>query len=390
MAVNAAKTGGYQMAEANFLARAMIDDINQARVDAGLNPLKINIELNEAATNHTSWMLENDILGPIGEGNSSPLGRIEATDFPLEGDYLTAENTTFSNLPNGITASSTSEGAIFFAIAGQFKGMMEDVEDRANILNPDFEEIGVGVEIGNFKSGGEEFNAMMTTVNFAATDGDTSAQQEFAPMPEPEVAAAPVMEPVEASAADAASTPDTTSGEPVAKAAGQTAAEVAQAPVSTDTKDADGSALKTTETTSTSAANASSKATVNPNGTVDLNQKAEASPGDGSATAVSGGSGGVGDEAVAKTTVADAASKPATSSSEATVPSASADVEADRLDFSKMLADMKMDDDTDTAAVPASSGTSYDTATVPILPPIDSVADMMDAPVIEAGFVEMM
>lgn len=60
---------------------------------------------------------------------------------------------------------------------------MDSPGHRANILNPDFTEIGIGIERGNFRG----YDSVVVTQNFATTDGDTSEFEDVdAPtMPEP-------------------------------------------------------------------------------------------------------------------------------------------------------------------------------------------------------------
>ncbi len=158
----------------------MLDLINQERTGAGLAPLTFNGDLNEASEDHSTWMLGTDTFSHTGQSGSSAGDRIVAAGYELEGNWTWGENIGWQS----------ERGA---------PGLADDVEDihqslmnspghRANILNPSFEEIGIGIERGDF----ENFDSVMVTQNFGATDAvmdDPDPQQP--PMPDDPTTGAP-------------------------------------------------------------------------------------------------------------------------------------------------------------------------------------------------------
>ena len=173
------------MSLASPLEQQMLDLINQERANANLAPLTFNGDLNEASEDHSSWMLDTDTFSHTGQGGSSAGDRIVAAGYQLEGNWTWGENIGWQS----------ERGA---------PGLEDDVEDihqslmnspghRANILNPDFEEIGIGIEQGDF----ENFDSVMVTQNFGATDvvSDDPEEEEQPPViDDPEEEEPPVSE----------------------------------------------------------------------------------------------------------------------------------------------------------------------------------------------------
>jgi uncharacterized protein YkwD len=481
------------MSTANTLERHMLDLVNEERESRGLNALKLNTELNSSAEVHSQWMLERDIFDHTGESGSSPTDRIEDTSFPLEGSYSTAENIAWGSL-----GSDQSEAALLKEVDARHESLMNSTLHRENILNPKLEEVGFGIEIGKFTDNGTEFDAMMVTQNFGATDGDTSAQQDTGAAPASQTMAAvsaPIEKGVEKEVAvkadampmaeDQANSPemnlkkflarfnedkkddggltkttetststskasskstanpdgtatleqktDTDPGDGTANAKAGGSVKVGDKEVSKTTVDdgkaepkvtesktdgaaskpaaadekadaskaladmkmtgGDGGPTKTTET-STSTSKASSKSTANPDGTVTLEQKTDTDPGDGTANAKAGGSVKVGDKEVSKTTVDDGKAEPTVTETKTDGAAVKIDGAADRFDFSKMLAEMKMNDDDDGLPMPSGTRGAADAGPDMVIAAdfddMGSICSMMDAPVVESGFIEMM
>ncbi|MEP5761825.1 MAG: CAP domain-containing protein [Litoreibacter sp.] len=150
---------------ASDLERLMLDLVNAERVARGLSTLQLETNLNLSAEEHSQWMLETDIFSHTGENGSSSTDRIQAADFDLSGSWRTAEN----------IAIQSERGQAGFAddVENLHESLMNSDGHRANILNPDLEYIGIGIEIGNFQySNGGTFESVIVTQNFAATQGD--------------------------------------------------------------------------------------------------------------------------------------------------------------------------------------------------------------------------
>ncbi|MGD1702432.1 CAP domain-containing protein [Dapis sp. BLCC M229] len=98
---------------------------NQERTQLGLDPLTADPLLNQAAQTHTENMAELDFFDHTGLDGSSAGDRIEATGYD------------FSAWAENIAAGQQTPEAVVAAWMGSDG-------HRANILNPDLEEIGVG------------------------------------------------------------------------------------------------------------------------------------------------------------------------------------------------------------------------------------------------------
>ncbi len=98
---------------------------NQYRQQYGCPPLTLDEKLTQAAQKHSEDMALNDFFSHTGSDGSSPWDRIRATGY----DFLTAGENLAAGYPDAksvVDAWMNSEG------------------HRTNILNCDFEEIGVG------------------------------------------------------------------------------------------------------------------------------------------------------------------------------------------------------------------------------------------------------
>nr|WP_321249414.1 CAP domain-containing protein [uncultured Ruegeria sp.] len=146
------------MSTANTFEREMLALINQERTSRGLNQLKLETQLNDSSENHSSWMLNTDTFSHTGSGGSSATQRMENAGFDLEGSWRTGENIAWQ--------SERGAPGISNDVAQLHQGLMNSPGHRANILKPEFEYIGIGIETGDMQG----FDAVMVTQNFAATD----------------------------------------------------------------------------------------------------------------------------------------------------------------------------------------------------------------------------
>jgi uncharacterized protein YkwD/murein DD-endopeptidase MepM/ murein hydrolase activator NlpD len=106
--------------------QAVADAVNQARAEHGLGPLAVHPLLNQAAQNHVNDMVNNWIYGHYGSDGSSVHTRVARTGYAQT--PWVSEN----------WVSSTS-------VAGAMNWWMNDWIHRVNILNGNWQEIGVGV-----------------------------------------------------------------------------------------------------------------------------------------------------------------------------------------------------------------------------------------------------
>ncbi|MGD1807252.1 CAP domain-containing protein [Dapis sp. BLCC M126] len=108
----------------DFIDR-VVELTNQERIQLGLDPLTADPLLNQAAQIHTENMAEQDFFDHTGLDGSSAGDRIEATGYD------------FSAWAENIAAGQQTPEAVVAAWMGS-EG------HRANILNPNLEEIGIG------------------------------------------------------------------------------------------------------------------------------------------------------------------------------------------------------------------------------------------------------
>ena len=100
--------------------------VNLERKKVGAPPLVLNRQLNNAAQNHSDEMAIRGKLAKTLPGGGSLERRVKLVGYPA-----------YSTIDQNIAISSSSA-------ADTVSGWMGDREDRANILNPAFKDLGVG------------------------------------------------------------------------------------------------------------------------------------------------------------------------------------------------------------------------------------------------------
>lgn len=163
------------MSKANSLEWQMLDLINEERTSRGLNPLRLELRLNDAAEDHSQWMIDADKFSHTGAGGSSHTARVRDANFDLSGSWRIAENIAWQSVRG---APGLADDVINLHDA-----LMNSSGHRANILNPNLEVIGIGIERGDYKG----WDGIFVTQNFAATDGtlryDSRGTTEPDPLP---------------------------------------------------------------------------------------------------------------------------------------------------------------------------------------------------------------
>lgn len=152
------------MSFATFLEAYMLNLVNDARAAEGLDPLTFEWNLGRAADAHSLWMSDADSFSHTGINGSSPHERIAASGFDLQGSWATGEN----------LAARTISGTDSFRdeVAIMHDNLMNSPGHRANILNPDFTHIGIGISDGplSYESGADR-PSVLVTQKFGATQG---------------------------------------------------------------------------------------------------------------------------------------------------------------------------------------------------------------------------
>ncbi|TYB82668.1 CAP domain-containing protein [Oceaniovalibus sp. ACAM 378] len=145
------------MAQASSLERQMLELINDERTSRGLDPVQLELRLNDSAETHSEWMLAEDTFSHTGTGGSSASVRMQQANFQFSGNWTWAEN----------IAWQTERGAPGLSddVQNLHDSLMNSSGHRANILNPNVTVVGVGIEQGDFNG----WDAVIVTQNFAAT-----------------------------------------------------------------------------------------------------------------------------------------------------------------------------------------------------------------------------
>lgn len=110
----------------------MLELINEERSLYGLEPLSFNATLNNAAIEHSKEMIEKDYFSHNSYDGTSFSERLSNAGYDL---VCVGENIALRYPPNLIAAH---------------KAFMNSPGHRANILNPDFNEVGIGIWVGEY------------------------------------------------------------------------------------------------------------------------------------------------------------------------------------------------------------------------------------------------
>ena len=151
----------------------MLDLINQERASYGLGQLQLELRLNDSSEDYSTLMLDQDFFSHTGPGGTSPGDRMEAAGFVFSGNWTWGEN----------LAWQSEQGAPGLAddVVNLHTSLMNSPGHRANILNPDFELIGIGIELGDYNG----WDAVMVTQNFATTSAALQLDTGDTPPPPP-------------------------------------------------------------------------------------------------------------------------------------------------------------------------------------------------------------
>ena len=147
------------MSQATQAERYFLSLINEDRARNGLQPLRLETRLNDSSQAHSAWMLGNDVFSHTGKNGSSATDRIRDADFPLESSWRVAENLAY--------VSVDQDGSLLDEVAQLHRNLMNSPGHRANLLDPNVDYIGIGLQVGEFNG----YQVLMGTQNFAATGG---------------------------------------------------------------------------------------------------------------------------------------------------------------------------------------------------------------------------
>ncbi len=145
--------------------------INADRHTAGLTPLKFNGDLNTASERHSQWMLNADVFSHTGAGGSTHTARMQAAGYDLSGSWATGENIALQ--------SAGGAAGLWDEVRSLHRMLMNSPEHRANLLSATYKDVGLGIELGQFTSGGQTFRSVVVTEDFGRTSAH--AAQKAAP-----------------------------------------------------------------------------------------------------------------------------------------------------------------------------------------------------------------
>ncbi len=138
--------------ELNGDEKQMLDLHNQARANNGLPPLCVHPDLTEAARFHSQEMLDKGYFSHDSRNGESVKARLERFGYAFAGHpyWKYGENVSWGSGDLG-------------AADRRFDEWMDSPEHRANILDKNFSEVGIGARTGTFEA---QDGAKMYTVDF--------------------------------------------------------------------------------------------------------------------------------------------------------------------------------------------------------------------------------
>lgn len=133
-------------------------------------PLAFNPDLLQSARGHSQWMLTNSMFTHVETDGSDPGDRMTSAGYVFSGAWTWGENISWSGTTGPIPSVETFVGQ-------EEQGLFVDSSEpgrghRLNLLDADYREIGIGVETGLFALSGQNYNSVMITQDFAASDTD--------------------------------------------------------------------------------------------------------------------------------------------------------------------------------------------------------------------------
>ncbi len=135
------KTCGGNAIKLNGAEKRMLKLHNQARTKRGLKALCVNLALTNSARAHSQEMLEKDYLSHNSFNGETVGQRLNRFGYTSSGRsyYLIGEN---------IGCLCGSRNAPY----DMFKWWMSSPSHKANVLNKNFRQVGIGVRRGTFKT----------------------------------------------------------------------------------------------------------------------------------------------------------------------------------------------------------------------------------------------
>jgi serralysin len=162
------------MAQPSTYEQYLLELINAERAKVGAQPLAFDGDLNEATEGHSQWMIGTDTFSHTGSGGSNAGQRMTAAGYAFTGSWAWGENIAW--------ATTRSPVGLQDEVLLLHTNLMNSSGHRANILNDNYREVGLGFEVGDY--GGRESafltedfarsgsSVFLTGVAFDDKDGD--------------------------------------------------------------------------------------------------------------------------------------------------------------------------------------------------------------------------
>ena len=165
----------------------MLELINRARLNPAAEASRFNLDLNaglpagtidttakqvlapnsnleEAATDHSLWMLETDTFSHNGINDTDAGTRMATHGYDFKGQWIWRENLAWVGSTGAMDSAQ--------AIDQHHEGLYRSEHHRENTFDSGVREIGIGQMQGKFTYQGTTYNSSMLTEKFAATGTD--------------------------------------------------------------------------------------------------------------------------------------------------------------------------------------------------------------------------
>lgn len=149
------------MSQASANEQYLLELINAERAKAGVQPLAFDGDLNEAAELHSAWEIATDTFSHTGAGGTSAGQRMTNAGYVFSGSWSWGENIAWASL--------RGDPGYQDEVLLMHNGFMNSSGHRANILNPNFKEVGLGLEVGQY----QQWQAAFITEDFAKSGSAT-------------------------------------------------------------------------------------------------------------------------------------------------------------------------------------------------------------------------
>ena len=146
------------------LINRVLELTNEERAKAGLDPLKLNNKLANAADDHSDSMAQDDFFSHTGADGSSVADRVQSNGYQ------------YSTVGENIAAGQTTAEDVVQA-------WMDSPGHRANILNANYTEIGIGYEFLENDTGSVNYNHYWTQVFGSSLNNNSEEDTEVKEVP---------------------------------------------------------------------------------------------------------------------------------------------------------------------------------------------------------------